>query len=430
MEGNGEGSVQDPSNAGGPAGRPAQAEGPFKNISVPVSEIFIGIFLPSLIIAVSALVRTLFLQTRPWIQGYATFFMLIFFDLVLLFYAVAVCRRRGIWPLFRRASAQERLSMLFSSLLLAVGINFLMGATHLLLQKMLNRELQMPDYAALATSGPNSLLSLILILTGFTVVPVLEEIYFRGFLYNALKSRLSRFFSAALTSILFAAAHGAGLAISILYFLAGMALTAVYEARKDLTFPVLVHGFINSLALIPLLVMVLQNFHMPAAGWEEARSAPPWLVSPSDEIEKKADGMAQWRYAIETWGSEGFKQWKKEAAAFNAVCAWFPEERAACAKAKVGIVSIYVHTLKDYRRAVVEADDLISKFSGREEEVQIALSKRGIAYLMLQDFEKSRQSFERALQSRTSDGKLYEEAEKGMKLLDQIEGRNRSATTN
>lgn len=420
-----ESTVQDPSNAGGPAGRQAQPEAPFKNVSVPTSEILIGIFLPSLILAASALVRTFFLQTRPWIQGYATFFMLVFFDLVLLFYALAVCKKRGLRPLFRRASAQERLSMFFSSLLLAIGINFLVGAVHLLLRKVLNQELEMPDYASLATSGPNSLLSLLLILTGFTAVPVLEEIYFRGFLYNALKSRLPRFSSAALASILFAAAHGAGPGISLLYFLAGMALTAVYEARKDLTFPVLVHGFINSIALIPLLVMVLQNFHMPAATWEEARRAPSWLTSPQDEIEKKADGTAQRQDAIATWGSERFKQWKKEAAAFNAVCAWFPEERAPCAKAKVGIVSIYVHSLKDYRRAVIEADDLISKFPDREEEAQIAFSKRGVAYLMLQDFEKSRQSFENALHSRTSDEKLYEEAEKGLRLLDQIEGRSK-----
>ncbi len=415
--------VEDRSRIVASAELQAGPDAPLKHLFVPIPEILIGLFLPSLIILVSALVRIFFLQTRPWIQGYATFFMLVLFDLTLLFYALAVCKKRGLRPLFRRASPQERLSMLFSSLLLAIGINFGVGAIHLLLRKVLNQELEMPDYAALATSGPNSLLSLLLILTGFTVVPVLEEIYFRGFLYNALKSRLPRFFSTVVQSMLFAAAHGAGPAISILYFLAGMALTAVYEAKKDLTFPVLVHGFINSIALIPLLVMVLQNFHMPAATWEEARRAPPWLASPPDEIERKTDGAAQRQYAIETWGSEGFRQWKKEAAAFNAVCAWFPEERAACAQAKVGIVSIYVHSLKDYRRAIIEADDLISKFPDREEEAQIAFSKRGVAYLMIQELEKSRESFERARHLRVSDGKLYEEAEKGIGLLYEIEAR-------
>lgn len=242
--------------AGGFNGGPSA---PLKNRPVPATEILIGLSLPFLIMAVSGSIRAFYLPARPWLQGYVTFFMLIAFDLILLFYALRVCKKRGLRPLFRRATPEQRVSMLFASLVVAIGINFMIGFTHLLLEKIFNQKMAMPDYAALTTAGPSRLLSLLLILTGFTAVPVLEEIYFRGFLYNALKTRHSIFFSATLQAILFAAAHGAGLRVSFLYFLAGIALAAVYEISQDLTFPVLVHGVINSISLIPLLIRVLQN---------------------------------------------------------------------------------------------------------------------------------------------------------------------------
>jgi membrane protease YdiL (CAAX protease family) len=397
---------------------------PVKNPPVPTREILIGLSLPFLIIVVSGLVRTFYLPMRPWSQGYVTFFMLIVFDLLLLFYALAVCRKRGLSPLFKPATPEQRISMLFASLVVAIGINFMIGFSHLLLEKLFSRKLALPDYAALASAGPNSLLSLLLILAGFTAVPVLEEIYFRGFLYNALKTRHSIFFASALQAIVFAAAHGAGLIVGVLYFLAGIVLAAVYELKKDLTFPVLVHGFINSISLIPLLIMILQNFHLPAATWEAAAVAPPWLESsPPGWIEKKGDGTGQRQYAIERWGSQGSKEWKKEANAFKAVCAWFPEERAACAKAGTGVVAIYLYNLKDYRRAVLEADHLIAQFPDQAAEKETALSYRGDAYLMLHDLERSRSSYEAALRSPGADARPHPEAEKGMKLLDEIAGR-------
>lgn len=391
---------------------------------VPLNELLIGLSLPFLIIAFTGFVRTFYLPTRPWLQGSVTFFMLVVFDLILLFYALTICKKRGLRPLFRPASPEQRLSMLFASLVIAIGINFMIGFTHLLLEKVFSQKLEMPDYTALATAGPNSLLSLFLILTGFTAVPVLEEIYFRGFLYNALKSRHSLFFAAALQSSLFAAAHGAGLIVSFLYFLAGMALTAVYELKKDLTFPVLVHGVINSISLVPLLVLILQNFHLPAATWEEAAAPPAWLApSPPGWIEKKGDAAAQRQDAIARWGSQGSREWKREANAFQAVCVWFPEARAACAKSKNGVIAIYLYHLKDYRRAVVEADRLVARFPDQEEEMETALSYRGAAYLMLQEFEKSRRSFEEALRSTAAAAAPREEAEKGIRLLDEIAGK-------
>lgn len=390
---------------------------------VPPGELALGIALPFLLIALSIFVDVAYLQRRPWNEGILGIFSLIFFNLVLLFYALSISQRRGLRPFFRPVSAAEVLKMLFPALLIAVGINLLVGMIQLLIEKVLHQKLEMPDYSTLATFGPDSLLSAMMILFGFTAIPVLEEIYFRGFLYNALKTRFPLLFAANLQAILFAAAHGAGFMVGILYFAAGMALAAVYETRKNLISPVLVHGFINAIALAPLLVMTLQNFHMPAATWEEAARPPTWLTStPPAWIEKKEDAMQQRQYAIDTWGSKGAKQWKKEANALRAVCAWFPEERAACAKAKNGVIAIYFTYLKDYRRVVLEADRLVSEFPGQAEEVAAALMRRGFAYLMLQELEKSRRSFEEVINTVDHDASPREEAERGIEMLDRVEG--------
>lgn len=394
-----------------------------KSASVSTGEIALGISLPFLVIAASVFVDAVYVRNHPWRQGYIGFVSLILFNLILLFYALAVCKRRGVWPLFRPISPATVFSMIPFAILIAFGINLLVGTTHMAMEKILNQTFEMPDYSALATFGPNSLLSVVMIVIGFTAIPILEEIYFRGFLYNALKIRLPLLFAANLQAILFAAAHGAGFMIGILYFIAGMALAVVYEMRKDLVSPILVHGAINAMALTPLLVVALQNFHMPASTWEEAERPPAWLASaPPAWIEKKENAAAQRQYAIDTWGSPGSKAWKKEAVALQVVCVWFPEDREGCAKAKSGVVAIYSTFLKDHRRAVIEADRLIAEFPKEEEAVAIALTRRGFAYLMLQDLEKSRESFEKVINEHSQHGPPLEEAEKGIEMLERMEG--------
>lgn len=147
-----------------------------------------------------------------------------------------------------------------------------------------------------------------------------------GFLYNALKTRLPLLFAANLQAILFAAAHGAGFMIGILYFIAGMALAVVYEMRKELVSPILVHGAINAMALMPLLALALQNFHMPAATWEEAERPPAWLASaPPAWIDKKENAAAQRQYAIDTWGAKGPKRGRKRPSRCRRSASGFPK---------------------------------------------------------------------------------------------------------
>lgn len=392
----------------------------------PLKEILIGIFAPFLFTGISGLLNLYLVELKPWRAGYVFLATVVLFECFLFIYPAIICKRRGVWPLFHPISPEKALSVLFFSFLVAMGTNFLVGTSHLLLERIAGKNLEVPDYSALATSAPNSLLSILILLMGFTVGPLVEEIYFRGFLYNAFKRRIGLLEATILQAVLFAAVHGAGFMVSILYFLSGVILAIVYEKKGALIYPTAVHVLINAMALVPLLTLALQNFHMPASSWEEAKQPPAWLgSSPPAWIEKKEDAETQRQYAVNTWGNKGARHWKKEAIALQAVCSWFPEDRAACAKAKVGILSIYLDYMKDYRRAVIEGDRVLSQFPEQKEDVDMALSKQGMAYLMLKDFTMSRQAFEQVVREPGENQEAYEEAEKGIKWLNTIEGRGR-----
>lgn len=393
----------------------------FKNVSVPPGELILGIFLPFLLNALVSLIASFSYSKMPWRLVSFNFYVPIVFNLVLFLYALAVCKKGGLWPLFRSTSPPTILPMLFKGFVLACVTNFLVGMSYDGLEWIFEQKPKVQVSSDVGTTAPNGLLAVVGILAKFTITPLVEEIYFRGFLYNVLKTRLPILAAAILQAILFGAAHHVGFLGGILYFLYGMVFAAAYETRKKLIFPVLIHGFISAIALLPVLIMAIQNFHMPASNWEEAQTTPAWIESvPPAWVKKKEDGMKQWQYAIDTWGSQGSKRWKQEINAFNAVCTWFPEDRTACAKAKIGIVWVYFY-LNDYRRAVIEADRLVEEYPDQEEQVAAALLRQGIGYLLLHDLEKSRSSFERVLNEFNQFEKSRDEAERRIKLLNEIE---------
>ncbi|NKE71364.1 type II CAAX prenyl endopeptidase Rce1 family protein [Candidatus Manganitrophus noduliformans] len=406
----------------GPA--PAESEvnrEEFKNVSVSAGELILGIFLPFLLNDLVSFVASFSFSKMPWRLVSLNFWVPIVFSLVSLLYALIVCKKGGLWPLFRSTSPPTIPPMLLKGFFLACATSYLVGVSYGGLEWIFQQKPQVRTPPVFGTFAPNGLMAVLHILAKFTIIPLVEEIYFRGFLYNVLKTRLPMLAAAVLQAILFGAAHRVGFLGGILYFLFGMVFVAAYETRKKLIFPVLVHGFISAIALMPALIMEVQNFHMPASNWEEAQTTPAWIESvPPAWVKKKEDGMKQWQYAIDTWGSQGSKRWKQEINAFNAVCTWFPEDRTACAKAKIGIVWVYFY-LNDYRRSVIEADRLIQKYPDQEEQVAAALLRRGIGYLLLQELEKSRSSFERVLNEFSQFEKPRDEAERRIKWLNGIE---------
>ncbi|MEW5906629.1 MAG: CPBP family intramembrane glutamic endopeptidase [Elusimicrobiota bacterium] len=89
--------------------------------------------------------------------------------------------------------------------------------------------------------------------TGFCfLVPVAEEIFFRGILYESLKSGFRLKTATVLSAFIFAIGHINNFAMS---FIAGLYLAFVYETERDLTAAITVHSAINIAALLVMIYL-------------------------------------------------------------------------------------------------------------------------------------------------------------------------------
>ena len=108
----------------------------------------------------------------------------------------------------------------------------------------------------------------LLIVIPFTVLigPVAEELFYRAFLYNSLRSRLPVFLAAAAQAALFSIVHLRGLNGSVILFIHGLCFLGVYLWRKTLLTPVFVHVFGNLIFVVWLTVAMVSYPHTPYLG--------------------------------------------------------------------------------------------------------------------------------------------------------------------
>jgi len=182
------------------------------------------------------------------------------------------------------------------------------------------------------------------------------------------------------------------------------------------------HCTINVIWIIPLILLIAANLHTPAASWSQAAEPPKWLdLSTFEDIERRDDGKEQRQYAIDTWGSLGSRHWKRELKAFEAVCHWFPDDRTACARARLGIVLIYNSYLRDYRRAILHARRLLDEYPEQKEQCAGALANIGWSFWMLRDFPKSREAYETVIADFEEFEYFHFEARQGIQWLDELQ---------
>lgn len=392
------------------------------SLPFPSKYIFLGLLIPALIwLFMSLLGQWEFIRYRPWIATPAFFFLQFLFYVSMIVFAVIICKKLLYWPLAHMKSFRQVLSELLKSLLILLPINFIIGAIVLTVGAVFDINIKETHFVQVASFGFNSWQLIILLILGFTITPVIEELFFRGFLYNALKTRTSLSIATIIQAAIFTFYHQYDLLASLTVFLLGIALAIIYEKRKNLLAPIFVHGLSNALIMIPLLVLSFQNLHPVAANWDEAQQNPDWLSSSVPTyVERQANGVEQWEYAIDTWGSRGARKWKMEANAFNAIPLWFPEDNTASAKAKLGIVTIYYQYLRDYRRAILAAEELIASYPYQKEQCASALTKKGWSYYMIKEFKKSREAFQTVINKYYDNQDQVESAQEGLKWLQSI----------
>lgn len=90
--------------------------------------------------------------------------------------------------------------------------------------------------------------------TGAVVAPLVEEIFFRGFLFQGFRQKYGWVVGILLSSFLFAAAHLDPVSF-IPTFVLGCVLAFVYHQSNSLWPPIIFHAAINSFSLLAVYVM-------------------------------------------------------------------------------------------------------------------------------------------------------------------------------
>ena len=86
------------------------------------------------------------------------------------------------------------------------------------------------------------------------IAPVAEEFFFRGMLFNALRQRLHMVVAAPLQALVFGFLHPFDVVDSALVALVGLACALLYEWRKTLLAPIMLHSMVNIVWIVGIFV--------------------------------------------------------------------------------------------------------------------------------------------------------------------------------
>jgi membrane protease YdiL (CAAX protease family) len=106
--------------------------------------------------------------------------------------------------------------------------------------------------AELFTSADSPLFLLLLVVFAVVVAPVFEELFFRGFMYPALKQRFGAWRAMSIVSILFALSH-AHLPSFLPLFILALGFGLAYELTGSLLVPTGMHALFNAMMVVKLM---------------------------------------------------------------------------------------------------------------------------------------------------------------------------------
>ena len=93
------------------------------------------------------------------------------------------------------------------------------------------------------------------------IVPIAEELYFRGLIHSGLKSRLGYWPRVLLSSLIFGLAHFDALGVAVSAFTLGIANAVAFEKSESIWLPIAIHAITNTIAAILLnLIMAFSQY--------------------------------------------------------------------------------------------------------------------------------------------------------------------------
>ena len=139
-----------------------------------------------------------------------------------------------------------KVQMLFSFLLVTINLIFIY--IYAVLIMTLGADVLMPTIVPSDILG-QGLMIYVNLITICLFVPLVEEFFFRGFLFNILMHKFNLIYAMLISSGVFAIAHGSlGLVVPI--FFSSMMLSFLYYKSKTIWAPVMTHSLQNLLVVI------------------------------------------------------------------------------------------------------------------------------------------------------------------------------------
>ncbi len=180
--------------------------------------------------------------------------------LFLTVYFVILRRRRLSWSdLGLRPASPAGLRRAALAALLALPVTWAINAA---VQSIIGSDVENPQLAALAPLGVTwtGFVGL-LVLVGL-VMPLAEEILFRGVLYRWLRVHMNVPLAAMISALGFSVLHGVPALIPAIAAL-GVGLALIYEASGSLWTAVVTHALYNTLTLVLLFGLLRAGLEIP-----------------------------------------------------------------------------------------------------------------------------------------------------------------------
>jgi membrane protease YdiL (CAAX protease family) len=198
-----------------------------------------------------------------------------------------------LWVARRRHAVLPRLprprAIAVESLLALVVVPVVLVVNMLVFQLLVHflgdRALPTLPWESVARS-PDRVASVGLRILAVVAMPLAEEVFFRGMVYSALRQRLSVIVAMPLQAVVFALAHPFGAADTAAVALLSVAFAVVYEWRKTLLAPVLLHTLVNAVAMAVMAWAIASTPRLGVSGETHARGCLLTTVTPGSAADQ------------------------------------------------------------------------------------------------------------------------------------------------
>jgi membrane protease YdiL (CAAX protease family) len=225
---------------------------------------------------------------------YWTLFLIsLFAPQTYLFIATYMSRRRteirGSWFFGGLPSLKTLLTEIAIGIPLAFGVITIVAIIFTVMEQFWPGSNEPPERLAQLFQSAQILPIVLLGCAAVFLAPICEEMFFRGVLYNFCRKRLPFALAVLVPAVFFGFVHTFGIRHSISTAILGVAMTLVYEWRKTLLAPMILHCTFNSLASSAMILFTILAIYSPVLGVGGSNSQDGCIVTLIAEDSGAAD---------------------------------------------------------------------------------------------------------------------------------------------